>query len=194
MLKKINKKIKYIFLFMIFCNSCGNINYEARSRYRKKNNSLYVKYNYSNTNSNTNYKKNKNYMGHYKIGKPYKIDGITYYPREDKHYKEVGMASWYGEDFHNKKTANGEIYNMNDMTAAHRTLPLPSMVRVTNLENANSVIVRVNDRGPFVNNRIIDLSKKAAKKLGFKDKGVVRVRVEFLNRETEKMLKAYNLK
>ena len=109
--------------------------------------------------------KNKKYEGIYKVGKPYTVLGQTYYPREQPDYKEVGMASWYGSDFHNKKTANGETYNMNDYTAAHRTLPLPSMVKITNLENGKSVKVRVNDRGPFAKGRIVDVSKKVAQKL-----------------------------
>lgn len=94
-----------------------------------------------------------------KIGKPYQIDGIWYYPAEDLTYDETGIASWYGEPFHGRKTANGAVYDMNKMTAAHKTLPLPTDVRVTNLENGRSVIVTVNDRGPFAHSRIIDLSK-----------------------------------
>ena len=87
--------------------------------------------------------------GVYKVGKPYKIMGKTYYPKEDYDYSEVGIASWYGSDFHNKKTTNGERYDMNTLTAAHRTLPLPSIVKVTNLENGRSLVLRVNDRGPY---------------------------------------------
>ena len=138
--------------------------------------------------------KNKKYEGIYKVGKPYTVLGQTYYPREQPNYKEVGMASWYGSDFHNKKTANGETYNMNDYTAAHRTLPLPSMVKITNLENGKSVKVRVNDRGPFAKGRIIDVSKKVAKKLDFHHQGTTRVKVEFLAEDTEIMLKEYGLK
>ena len=116
----------------------------------------------------------------YKVGKPYKIRGQWYYPKEDYDYKEVGVASWYGEDFHAKYTANGEVYNMNTLTAAHRTLPLPSIVRVTNLENGRSLVLRVNDRGPFAKNRIIDISKRGAQLLGFQNKGVTKVRVEIM--------------
>ena len=94
-------------------------------------------------------------LGNYKVGKPYKIMGKWYYPKEDYSYSEIGTASWYGKDFHAKYTANGEIYDMNTLTAAHRTLPLPSIVRVTNLENGRSLVLRVNDRGPFAKNRII---------------------------------------
>jgi len=114
----------------------------------------------------------------YKVGRPYKITGTWYYPAEDNSYVEEGMASWYGPNFHGKRTANGEIYNMNAMTAAHRTLPLPSIVRVTNLENGRVVKLRVNDRGPFKSNRIIDVSRRGAELLGFIDAGITRVRVE----------------
>ncbi len=126
--------------------------------------------------------------GFYKVGNPYKISGKWYYPKEDYNYSEVGMASWYGEAFHAKKTANGEKYDMNTLTAAHRTLPLPSIVRVTNLENGRSLILRVNDRGPYAKNRIIDISKRGATLLGYKDKGITKVKVEILEKES-KMLK-----
>lgn len=122
--------------------------------------------------------------GVYKIGMPYQINGRWYHPSEDLNYKEIGIASWYGPDFHNGITANGEKYDMYAMTAAHRTLPLPSIVKVTNLENGRSVIVRVNDRGPFVNNRIIDVSKSAAEALGFQTLGTTQVRVEYLKEES----------
>jgi len=128
--------------------------------------------------------------GVYKIGNPYQVMGTWYYPQEDYDYSEVGMASWYGPDFHNGVTANGEIYDMHLMTAAHRTLPLPSIVRVTNLENGRSVVLRVNDRGPFVNNRIIDVSKLAAERLGFLEKGTTRVRVDILADESKELKEA----
>ncbi len=130
-----------------------------------------------------------NYSGRYKIGDPYQINGIIYYPQDFENYEEYGRASWYGDDFHGKKTANGETYNMGDMTAAHPILPLPSIVRVTNLDNNKSVIVRVNDRGPFAKNRIIDVSQNAAVKLGFRMNGTANVKVEFLEAETKKLLK-----
>jgi rare lipoprotein A len=136
----------------------------------------------------------KSCRGTYKIGRPYTVLGNTYYPREDKGYKEVGLASWYGDSFHRRKTANGDTFDMNSMTAAHKTLPMPSVVRVTNLENKKSVILIVNDRGPFVNNRIIDVSQKAAKKLGFLENGIAKVKIEFLERETEKLLKTYGFR
>lgn len=126
----------------------------------------------------------KDMGGTYKVGKPYQIMGQWYYPKEDYNYSEEGIASWYGEDFHEKKTANGEDYNMNTLTAAHRTLPLPSIVRVTNLENGRSLVLRVNDRGPYAKNRIIDISKRGAELLGFKSKGTAKVRVEILPKES----------
>lgn len=131
----------------------------------------------------------KQYGGTYKVGNPYKIMGQWYYPQEDYNYSEVGMASWYGDDFHAKKTANGERYDMNTLTAAHRTLPLPSIVKVTNLENGRSLVLRVNDRGPYVKDRIIDISKRGAQLLGYQTKGVTKVRVEILAKES-KALKA----
>jgi len=128
---------------------------------------------------------------HYKIGKPYRIKGKLYYPKKDANYDEIGIASWYGPKFHNKLTANGEIFNQNAYTAAHRTLPMPSIVKVTNLENGRSLLLRVNDRGPFAGgDRIIDLSKIAAEKLGFKKKGLAKVRVQINNIETAKLFDA----
>lgn len=129
----------------------------------------------------------KNQGGTYKIGNPYKILGRWYYPKEDYSYSEIGIASWYGPDFHSKKTANGEKYNMHSLTAAHRTLPLPSIVRVTNLENGRSLVVRVNDRGPYARNRIIDVSKKVAQLLGFMEKGTAKVKVEILEKESKNL-------
>jgi len=128
--------------------------------------------------------------GIYKVGSPYTALGQYYTPREDYSYSETGMASWYGSDFHNKRTANGELYNMHAVTAAHRTLPLPSIVRVTNLENGKSIIARVNDRGPYVKNRIIDLSQKGAELLGYKMQGTTRVRVEILAKESKALKEA----
>ena len=124
-----------------------------------------------------------------KVGNPYKIMGKWYYPKEDYSYSEVGTASWYGKDFHAKKTANGEKYDMNSLTAAHRTLPLPSIVKVTNLENGRSLVLRVNDRGPYAKSRIIDVSKRASQLLGFYTQGTTKVRVEVMEKES-KALKA----
>jgi rare lipoprotein A (peptidoglycan hydrolase) len=131
--------------------------------------------------------------GKYKVGKPYKIFGKEYCPGEDSSYRETGIASWYGEGFHNRKTANGDTFSMHDMTAAHRTLPMPSVVKVANLENGKSVLLVVNDRGPFVNDRIIDVSRRAAEELGFLEKGTTKVRVEFMEKETKKFLKSSGL-
>jgi rare lipoprotein A len=120
----------------------------------------------------------------YKVGKPYSILGQRYEPKEDPYYDEVGEASWYGPGFHGRKTANGEKFDKYDLTAAHRTLPMPCIVKVTNLENGKSVNLRVNDRGPFAKDRIIDVSKKAARILGFEAQGMAHVRVQFLPEET----------
>ena len=120
--------------------------------------------------------------GIYKVGNPYKIAGEWYYPRENTKYDNIGIASWYGPKFQGRRTANGEIFDMNLLTAAHPTLPMPVMVQVTNLENGRSMKLRVNDRGPFKKNREIDLSRRAAEILGFKDKGTARVRVKYLQR------------
>jgi rare lipoprotein A (peptidoglycan hydrolase) len=117
---------------------------------------------------------------HFKIGSPYKINGRWYHPRWVTEYDAVGVASWYGEDYHGRYTANGEIYDMYALTAAHPTLPLPSVVRVTNLVNGRSLILRVNDRGPFVDGRLIDLSYAAADELGFVRQGLAQVQVSYL--------------
>jgi rare lipoprotein A len=120
--------------------------------------------------------------GAYKVGNPYQISGVWYYPKEDPFYDETGVASWYGSDFHGKSTANGERYDMDALTAAHRTLPMPTVVRVTNLENGRSLRLRVNDRGPYARGRIIDVSRRAATLLGFHSNGTARVRVQFEGR------------
>jgi rare lipoprotein A len=118
--------------------------------------------------------------GVYRVGKPYVIAGRTYVPEMNPRYSAVGMASWYGDEFHGRYTSNGEIFDENAITAAHPTLPLPSYARVTNLQNHKSIVVRVNDRGPFVGNRIIDLSIKSAKVLGFYGHGLAKVKVEYV--------------
>lgn len=125
--------------------------------------------------------------GRYKIGRPYQIKGTWYYPAENFKYVETGIASWYGPKFHGKKTANGETYDMNTLTAAHRTLPLPSVVRVINLQNGRSLNLRVNDRGPFARGRIIDVSRRAAQLLGFQRAGTARVRVEIVADESQRL-------
>jgi rare lipoprotein A len=113
-----------------------------------------------------------------KIGKPYQVFGVTYYPADDRAYEKVGIASWYGPTFHEKATANGEIYDQDDLTAAHKTLPMPSWVEVTNLDNGRQLVVRINDRGPFVDGRIIDLSRRSAQLLGVDGPGLAKVRVK----------------
>lgn len=118
--------------------------------------------------------------GIYKVGNPYKIENTWYYPAVDYEYSESGIASWYGSKFHGRTTANGERFDMNELTAAHRTLPMPSFVRVTNLENGRSLVLRVNDRGPFARGRIIDVSRRGAQLLGFEVQGTAKVRVEIL--------------
>lgn len=205
------KNHKIIYSILLFLINITNLRAdEVEYRLRRFNANFYeksyngtIKYNLEKRNKQENDLKtiktkkpfkNGKYEGHYKVGNPYTILGQTYYPREQPNYKEVGMASWYGSDFHNKKTANGEVYNMNDYTAAHRTLPMPCIVRVTNLENGKSIKVRVNDRGPFAKNRIIDVSKKVAKKLDFHEKGTTKVKVEYLKKESEELLKEYGLK
>ena len=126
----------------------------------------------------------KRSQGYYKVGNPYQINGIWYYPAEDYAYDETGIASWYGPGFHKERTANGETFNQEEVTAAHKTLPLPSLVRVTNLDNGRSIVVRVNDRGPFVGARIIDMSHRSAQLLGFDRVGTAKVRVQILPDES----------
>ena len=120
--------------------------------------------------------------GSYRVGKPYVIAGRTYEPEENPRYSAEGLASWYGENFHGRATANGEVFDMASVSAAHPTLPIPSYARVTNLANQKSIIVRVNDRGPYHANRVIDVSVRTAKLLGFYDNGVTRVRVDYVGR------------
>lgn len=122
--------------------------------------------------------------GGYKIGNPYQIQGVWYYPAEDYEYDETGIASWYGPNFHGKSTANGESFDQNAITGAHRTLPMPCLVRVTNLENGRSLVIRVNDRGPFAHGRIIDLSRRSAQLLGMEATGTARVRVQIMAEES----------
>lgn len=117
---------------------------------------------------------------HQKLGRVYQIAGRSYQPARNDRYDEVGIASWYGPNFHGRPTANGEIFDQNAMTAAHTTLPIPSIAEVTNLENGRTVLVRVNDRGPFVEDRIIDLSRAAATQLDYIGRGLARVRVRYI--------------
>ncbi len=118
--------------------------------------------------------------GEYHVGSPYQVAGRWFTPREEPGYDKTGVASWYGEAFHRRRTANGEWFDMNTLTAASATLPLPSYALVTNLENNRQVVVRINDRGPFVGTRLIDLSKRAADELGYRNKGKAHVRVKLI--------------
>lgn len=136
--------------------------------------------------------------GRYQIGKPYTIRGIKYYPKLDPDLRQTGLASWYGPNFHGRLTANGEVYDQYGLSAAHPTMPLPSYAKVTNLENGSSVTVRVNDRGPFSKNRVIDLSARAAQLLGYTKQGVAKVRVEYAGKaplhglDEKTLLASYN--
>lgn len=123
-------------------------------------------------------------QGGFKVGNPYQIQGKWYTPRENYSYDETGISSWYGDEFHGKRTANGETFDKNSLSAAHPTLQLPSLIRVTNLENGRSAVLRVNDRGPFSKSRLIDVSHGAAKVLGYEQTGTARVRVQVLERES----------
>lgn len=120
--------------------------------------------------------------GSYKLGAPYRVAGRWYVPQEDPNYDRAGVASWYGADFHGRKTANGEVYDMDALTAAHPTMPLPSYAYVTNISNGRTVLVRVNDRGPYAHDRIIDLSRRTARLLGSEHSGVTQVRVRYAGR------------
>ena len=120
--------------------------------------------------------------GVYMLGKPYQVGGMWYTPREEPGYNRVGRASWYGELFHGRRTANGEIYDMDRLSAASPTLPLPVYAQVTNLTNGRTIVVRVNDRGPYANDRILDLSRHSAEVLGFRGSGTALVRVKYLGR------------
>ena len=125
----------------------------------------------------------------YKIGNPYQVGGVWYYPERALAYDETGIGSWYGDEFAGRLTANGEIFDPDMVTAAHKTLPMPSVVRVTNLDNGKSLVVRINDRGPFVAGRIIDLSREAARLIGYRDQGIARVRVQVLAEQTLRLEK-----
>jgi rare lipoprotein A len=117
--------------------------------------------------------------GVYKVGNPYQVGGLWYFPRHEPGYDQTGVASWYGPGFHGRRTSNGEVFDMYALTAAHKTLPMPSYAYVTNLESGRTILVRINDRGPYVNDRLIDLSKASAEALGYGGQGLVRVRVRY---------------
>ena len=128
--------------------------------------------------------------GTFKVGNPYQIAGRTYVPKETYSHTETGVASWYGPNFHGKRTANGEIFDKHQLTAAHRTLQMPSLIRVTNLANGRSLVLRVNDRGPFSKNRVLDVSERAAELLDFKRKGTTKVKIQVLTQESEAIAEA----
>ena len=193
--------MKNLFLFILLCmivffNGCSNVGslVELSIQKNQLENEILFEEDLNNFNLKTNkveiatsseeinLGKNPKVISNpkYKIGNPYEIDGIWYYPERDLNYSSTGIASWYGSKFHGKLTANGEIFNKNIISAAHRTLPMPSMVRVTNLNNGKVLNIRINDRGPYIHGRIIDLSEKAAELLGFKDLGIARVKVQVL--------------
>lgn len=129
-------------------------------------------------------------QGTFKVGTPYQIKGKTYRPSETYNFEQTGIASWYGPNFHGKRTANGETFDMNELTAAHKTLQMPSLIRVTNLENGKSVVLRVNDRGPFSRGRVLDVSKRGAELLGFKNQGTAKVKIQLLPNESRQIAQA----
>jgi rare lipoprotein A len=176
----INKFFSFIFLLsMSFISSCKPVPSKKELMLSKL---------------STHDKEITKYEGHYKTGKSYTIKSKTYTPVQSiSTYKKTGVASWYGRNDHGKKTANGDKFNINLLTAAHKELPLPSVVKVTNLNNGKALIVMVNDRGPFHKNRIIDVSEKAAELLDFKKSGVANVKVEYLSKETKELLDKINL-
>lgn len=182
LLQNLNKYI-YLCLVIVFLTGCSGYNSCPNKRF-------------SYTDLSRDDRGHIKYKGHYKIGAPYKIKGKKYTPRKASRYKKIGIASWYGEryGFHGNTTANGDLYNKDMLTAAHRTLQLPCLVKVTNLSNRKSLIVMVNDRGPFSQNRIIDLSEKAADILQFKSHGTAKVKIEYLPRESKKLLSILGLK
>src|SRR4051794_33807034 len=128
--------------------------------------------------------------GYYKVGAPYQVNGVWYRPRVDYAYDETGTASWYGEAFNGRSTANGETFDLTQVSAAHKTLQLPSVVEITNLQNGRALNVRVNDRGPYAGDRIIDLSRRAAQLLGFERAGTAPVRVRIIKDESIKVAEA----
>ncbi len=170
---------------LVFVTSCAipdGWKYGQKANINNKTKFSSKKYGVKSSPRITTAKKVRKGGGRYQIGKPYKINGKWYYPKDQPGYNKTGMASWYGPNFHGRLTANGEIYDQNSLSAAHPTLPLPSYARVTNLENGSSVIVRINDRGPFSKKRIIDLSARASELLDYQKKGLTKVRVRYLGR------------
>lgn len=186
------KKLLKSFIILSACfiiPACSDVGQDSTISKRNEENCVVsAKGGASNTLDYKNYAK-----GDFKVGSAYKQKGKQFSPKVDLNYVESGYASWYGPGFHGQKTANGAMFDEDDYTAAHRTLPLPSVVRVVNLENKKSIIVVVNDRGPFNTThggkrRIIDLSKKAAADLGMLQKGIAKVKVEYLHEETKELV------
>jgi rare lipoprotein A (peptidoglycan hydrolase) len=177
--------LKYSFLVLsIYLTGCSSsiysnsdITYKA-SKPNSYNGNSYTLYNNQNEQFDPSFVDRALYS-HQKVGKRYKVMGKYYTPKHEPYYDVEGIASWYGDKFHGKPTATGEIYNQYDLTVAHKTLPLNSLLYVTNLENGKSLMLRLNDRGPFIGNRIIDLSSAAAKSLGTTEKGLAKVRVQY---------------
>ena len=164
-----------LIIVLLFLSACAELNLVNHLSKKIINSTKTV-----NDNDKKDYNK-KTVKPYYKVGNPYSINGIKYIPKEDPNYFEEGIASWYGPKFDGKLTANGEIFDQYALTAAHRTLPIPSLVKVTNLDNNRSIVLRINDRGPFVGDRIIDLSYKSAQLLGIIKKGTGKVRVEIID-------------
>lgn len=184
-MKKTNKSVRALAALMISlpllaaCGSSGgffNKNVNTKTKFSSS------KYGVAASPRLTSSSKVRKGGGRYQVGKPYKVAGKWYHPKEDTNYDKIGRASWYGPNFHGRLTANGEVYDQNHLSAAHPTLPLPSYVRVTNLDNGRSVVVRVNDRGPFAHGREIDLSSRTADVLDFKNQGTAKVRVQYVGR------------
>lgn len=196
---------KNFLLALVFFTSCAGDDYDRRNvRFEEHANKIDARYVRPSESmqvgipkSNLEQQMEKQYFNTYssnksgplKIDDSYEVSGASYFPQNYEEFEEVGIASWYGIDFHGKYTSNGEIYDSNAMTAAHPTLPLPSMVRVTNLRNGRTVIVRVNDRGPFSKERIIDVSEKAADELQFKNQGTTKVYIQLLRNDTDAMMR-----
>ncbi|HRK98391.1 MAG TPA: septal ring lytic transglycosylase RlpA family protein [Alphaproteobacteria bacterium] len=178
-MKKIIKTLVLLIAVPFLLSGCSEVEFGSHLYKTWGDDSSYHKKNTSSQSSGT-----------FKVGNPYTVLGRTYYPRETYSYTETGISSWYGPGFHGKKTASGETYSQYEMTAAHRTLQMPSLVRVTNLSNGKSVVVRVNDRGPFAKGRIIDVSERAAGLLGMKGAGTAKVKLELLANESRALAQA----
>ncbi len=180
MLRSKQKKLFGLIFALLFLNGCGSaeLAIDLVKKHQRK---------------NTDSKAIKEVLAkpHYKIGNPYQEFGIWYYPERDLTYDKTGLASWYGKEtaILGRPTANGEVFNPKVVTAAHKTLPLPSVVRVTNLDNGKSLVVRVNDRGPFAAGRIVDLSHEGARLLGFVENGIAKVRVQILAEQSLRLEK-----